>query len=331
MVFRRPLALLLSALGLAGVGLAASELAGSPLRAQPLSVSLPDGAPADGAPSDGAGRPDAALPEAPLPEAPLPRAALLPGRDRAWSGGAAAPEADDPLTGPRSRLRRDWVGLRAVAADTPILVLAGHADSQNIAGSGTPGEAVALRGAAPMYPGISDELYWNLVIATAVVRLGQQRGLSIAYHRPPFRTIVDPNQSGTNWSAGREHAARGGYALEIHFDAYGRDGIGSGLIPPLHRSLSRIDESLARAFGGYPLGFRNGLGGPRRGIALLEIGKLEGTLEASLRNPASREQTVQAIAERVVVALEDGLGRSEPAPAQAGGPMPPGNVGSMRR
>lgn len=248
-------------------------------------------------------------------------AALLPqGQSPAAWGGPG--EAPDPLTGPRSRLGRDWVGLRSVPATTPILVMAGHADSQNISGSGTPGEAVALRGAPPMYPGISDELYWNMVIATAVVQLGQQRGLNIRYHRPPFRTIYSGDAPGTNWSVGRDHAAAGGYAMEIHFDAYGPDGIGSGLIPAVHRPFSRVDDSLAREFGGYPMGFRNVLGGPKRGIALLEIGKLEGNLEASLRNPYTRSRTVQTIAERVVRALEQGLGRSGVDPAQASSPQP---------
>lgn len=250
-------------------------------------------------------------------------AALLPSTQPPAGGWGGSGEASDPLTGPRSRLGRDWVGLRSVPADTPILVLAGHADSQNIAGSGTPGEAVALRGAPPMYPGISDELYWNMVVATAVVQLGRQRGLNIQYYRPPFRTIHDADHPGTNWSMGRDHASRGGYAMEIHFDAYGRDGVGSGLIPPVHRPFSRIDESLAREFGGYPMAFRNVLGGPKRGIALLEIGKLEGTLEASLRNPYTRNQTVQTIAERVVRALELGLGRGDGLPAQAASPTAP--------
>ncbi len=222
---------------------------------------------------------------------------------------AARPQVD-PLTGSRSRLPRDWVGLRKVSPDTPILVMAGHADSQYIAGPGTSGEFVALRGAAPMYPGISDELYWNMVIAQAVVTLGRQRGLDIRYYRPPYRTIEDGDAPGTNWSVGREHVAAGGYAMEIHFDAYGPDGVGSGLIPPIHRPFSRIDESLAQEFGGYPMAFRQGLGGPRRGIALLEIGKLEGRLEASLRDPALRARSVQTIATRVVNALEAGLGRS---------------------
>ena len=243
----------------------------------------------------------------------------------------AAGEPDDPLTGPRSRLGRDWVGQRVLPPNTPILVMAGHADSQNIAGSGTPGAAVALQGAAPMYPGISDELWWNMVVATAVVRLGQQRGLNIRYHRPPFRTIVDEEQPGTNWREGRDHAAAGGYAMEIHFDAYGPDGIGSGLIPPVHRPFSRIDESLAREFGGYPSRFRNVLGAPRRGIAILEIGKLEGSLEASLRDPARRDQTVQTIAERVVRAIEEGLGRTGGSPSPAvGTSLPGGRVGRGR-
>ena len=265
-------------------------------------------------------------------DGPRPRsAALLPAGPSALGTWSDSVDTSDPLTGPRSRLGRDWVGLRSVPVDTPILVMAGHADSQNISGAGTSGEAVARRGAAPMYPGISDELYWNMVIATAVVELGQQRGLNIRYYRPPFRTIVDENQNGTNWSVGRDHAAAGGYAMEIHFDAYGPEGVGSGLIPPLHRPFTTIDESLARAFGGYPWRFRNVLGGPRRGIALLEIGKLEGTLEASLRNPSSRAQAVQVIAERVVQALEQGLGRSGTGPSQAISPLPGSGSRTARR
>lgn len=226
--------------------------------------------------------------------------------------------AVDPLTGPRSRLPKDWIGLRAVPPDTPILVMAGHADSQNLPGSGTTGAAVALGGAAPMMRGISDELYWNLVVAREVVRLGRQRGLPIRSHSPPSRSIPDHDSPGTNWTEGRRHADAGGYALEIHFDAYGPDGVGSGLIPAAVRPFTRIDESLADEFGAYPMQFRNVLGGPRRGISILEVGKLEGRLEASLRDPRTRPAAVAAIAERVVTALERGLGRGDrlrPVPA----------------
>ena len=59
---------------------------------------------------------------------------------------------------------------------------------------------------------------------------------------------------------------------------------------------------------------------------LLEVGKLEGPLERSLRNPATRTDTVMAIAERIVTALEVGLGRN-PATAMPLSP-PPGGVGS---
>jgi hypothetical protein len=220
-----------------------------------------------------------------------------------------APGTVDPLLGVRSPLPKDWIGLRQLAASTPILVLAGHADSQGISGSGTSGAAVAA-GAAPMYPGITDEHYWNLVIAHAVTTLGQQRGLNIRFHKPPVRTIVDGDAPGTNWSVGRDHAAAGGYALEIHFDAWGPSGVGSGLIPPLHTAFSTIDEQLAREFGAYPMTFRDRLGGPKRGIALLEVGKLEGQLEASLRDPRTRPRTVSAIASRIVDAIERGLGRT---------------------
>jgi hypothetical protein len=252
-----------------------------------------------------------------------------PVASRGVSPYPANPESD-PLTGPRSRLARDWVGTRPLPPSTAILVMAGHADSQNIAGSGTSGAAVAA-GAAPMYPGISDELYWNMVIAQAVVAEGQRRGLRIEYYRPPFRTIHDPDEPGTNWSVGRRHVAAGGYAVEIHFDAWGPSGVGSGLIPPIHSSFTRIDEELAREFGGYPMLFREGLGGPRRGIALLEIGKLEGYLEAVLRDRRTRPIAVQGIASRVVDSLERGLGR----PSAGGGVAnrravspPPGAAGN---
>lgn len=215
----------------------------------------------------------------------------------------------DPLTGPRSRLQRDWIGVRAVPADLPILVMAGHADSQGIAGPGTAGAAVDRFGAAPMQPGIRDELHWNLQVARRVVELGLKRGLNIRFYDPPLRAIADGDDPRTNWSEGKAHAAAGGYALEIHFDAYGPDGVGSGVIPALHRPFSRIDESLAVAFGGYPMQFRGGLGGPRRGITLLEIGKLEAPLEPALRDPATRERALNTITERVVTALEIGLGR----------------------
>ena len=161
-----------------------------------------------------------------------------------------------------------------------------------------------------MLRGISDELYWNMVIAQAVVQLGKQRGLSIRYHRPPFLTMRNGDAPGTNWSAGRIHTQSGGYALEIHFDAYGPSGIGSGLIPASVRPFSTIDESLAREFGSYPMRFRNILGGPKRGISLLEIGKREGHLEASLRSPSRRADTVQTIATRVVDAIAAGLAPS---------------------
>lgn len=221
----------------------------------------------------------------------------------------------DPLTGPRSRLARDWVGTRPAAPDTEILVMPGHADSQGVAGPGTSGEAVGRQGARAMQPGISDELYWNLLTAQAIVRIGQERGLRIRYYDPGVRTIASGDDPRTTWSVGRQHAAAGGYALEIHYDAYGPDGVGSGLIVPLNRPPSRLDESLAQEFGSYPLAFRGGLGAPRRGVAILEIGKLEGSLEGALRDPARSGAAINAIAERTVQALARGL---EQPPALAG-------------
>ncbi|MEB3326867.1 MAG: dehydrogenase [Synechococcus sp.] len=237
----------------------------------------------------------------------------------------------DPLTGPRSRLSKDWLGAGALPSHREILVLAGHADSQGIAGAGTAGAAVDLGGAKPMRADMRDELHWNLLTAQAVVSLGLRRGLAIRFYDPPLRTIVDGDDPRTNWSVGKTHASAGGYALEIHYDAYGPDGVGSGLIPPLHRPPSLVDESLAAAFGSYPLKYRDGLGAPRRGIAILEIGKLEGSLEAALRDPRRSVATIDAIALRVVEAIERGLAVSSPPDGGSKAPQasrPPASSGA---
>ena len=222
------------------------------------------------------------------------------------------------ITGPRSRLAKDWQGLRPLPTTVEILVMPGHADSQGF-GSGASGEAVAVYGARSMDPSMTDELYWNLLTVDAVVRLGQSRGLSIRSYDPLVRSIANANDPRTTWSRGKDHVLAGGYALEIHHDAHGSAGVGSGLIPPISTSPSTIDESLAQEFGAFPRWFRDGLGAPKRGIAILEIGKLEGSFEARLRNPATRQATIEAIAERVVLALERGLGvsRDQAQPAVA--------------
>ena len=217
----------------------------------------------------------------------------------------------DPITGMRSRLGKDWVGRRLLPPSTPILVMAGHADSQGVGGAGTSGAAVALHGQRRMDASMTDELFWNLRLAQAVVSLGKEKGLTISFYDPPQRTIANPNDPRTTWSVGRDFVAAGGYALEIHHDAYGADGIGSGLIPPLRQPLSRLDESLAEAFGAYPFRFRDGLGAPKRGIAILEIGKLEAPLETALRHPSRGQAVINLLAQRVVEAILRGLSAPE--------------------
>ena len=90
-------------------------------------------------------------------------------------------------------------------------------------------------------------------------------------------------------------------------DSYGAYGFGSGLIPPMSKNLNTIDESLAQTFGRYPIFFRGGLGAPRRQIRILEIGKLEGSLEANLRNIKTRKKTIEEIAIKVIDAISFGI------------------------
>ena len=213
----------------------------------------------------------------------------------------------DPLLGRRTKESGRWVGQGAVPSTIPIVVMAGHADSQNLGSAGTPGYAVDVRKQPPMDGAMRDELYWNLQVQSAVVRLGQKRGLNITSYIPPLLTIRDDNDPRTNWSQARVRSSKGHYILEIHFDAYSPYGFGSGLIPAINRPLNQLDESIAQSFGRFPRLFRGGLGGPRRGIGILEIGMLEPPLEQKLRDPATRAQTVECLGLRVVNALVKGV------------------------
>tara|TARA_Y100001968_G_scaffold26801_1_gene20906 strand:- start:256 stop:849 length:594 start_codon:yes stop_codon:yes gene_type:complete len=159
----------------------------------------------------------------------------------------------DLIIGESSNIAATWVGSKDVDRNIPILILAGHADSQGLAGAGTPGEAVDKFGLNPMDPGISDELFWNLKLQDSIVKLGKKKGLNIRSYDPGIRNIEDANDPRTNWSVGRRFAQQGGYAIEIHFDAYGEYGVGSGLIPPFSETPNKIDESIARIFGRYPV------------------------------------------------------------------------------
>jgi len=211
------------------------------------------------------------------------------------------------IIGDGSNIPATWVGTKDVDKNIPILILAGHADSQGLAGAGTPGEAVDKFGLNPMHPDISDELFWNLKLQESIVKFGKKKGLNIRSYDPGIRNIDDANDPRTNWSVGKKFAKSGGYAIEIHFDAYGKYGVGSGLIPPFFETPNKIDESIARTFGRFPVLFRGGLGAPRRQIRILEIGKLEGLLEKNLRNLKTRQKTIKLIANEIVHAFLNGL------------------------
>ena len=211
------------------------------------------------------------------------------------------------LIGEVSNLPATWVGTKDVDKNIPILILAGHADSQGLSGAGTPGEAVDKFGLNPMHPEISDELFWNLKLQESIVKLGKKKGLNISSYDPGIRNIDDANDPRTNWSVGRKFAKRGGYAIELHFDAYGKYGVGSGLIPSFAETPNKIDESIARTFGRFPVLFRGGLGAPRRQIRILEIGKLEGLLEKNLRNLKTRQRTINLLANEIVQAFLNGI------------------------
>ncbi len=211
------------------------------------------------------------------------------------------------IIGDKSKLPASWVGTKNVSKDIPILILAGHSDSQGLSGAGTPGEAVDKFGLNPMDPTITDELFWNLKFQKSIVQIGQDKGLNIRSYDPGIRNIENANDPRTNWSVGKKFAKHGGYVIEIHFDSYGDHGVGSGLIPPFFETPNQIDESIARKFGRFPVLFRGGLGAPRRQIRILEIGKLEGPLEKNLRNIKTRQRTIKLLSNEIVQAFLQGI------------------------
>ena len=214
------------------------------------------------------------------------------------------------IIGTSANLPARWVGTRDVEKNIPILILAGHADSQGLSGAGTSGEAVDKFGLNPMDPTITDELFWNLKFQRSIVQLGKVKGLNIRSYDPGIRNIEDANDPRTNWSVGKKFAKHGGYVIEIHFDSYGDHGVGSGLIPPFFETPNQIDESIARKFGRFPVLFRGGLGAPRRQIRILEIGKLEGLLEKNLRNVKTRQRTIKLVSNEIVQAFLQGINKN---------------------
>ena len=113
------------------------------------------------------------------------------------------------IIGEASNLPANWVGSKNVDKNVPILILAGHADSQGLAGAGTPGEAVDKFGKNPMHPEISDELFWDLKLQESIVQFGNSKGLNNRFFYLGIRDIVYDNDPRTNWSVGKEFAKNG--------------------------------------------------------------------------------------------------------------------------
>jgi hypothetical protein len=181
---------------------------------------------------------------------------------------------------------------------------------------------------------MTDELYWAIEIAKEVVRQGKlmrspdsgSPSILMEYYDPVVtaegagRCIKNPDNPATAWARGAAVAAQGGYALEIHLDAWGPYGSGSGLIPRTKYLPTQIDEALAQEFGRYPKLLRGGLGGPKRGVSFLEIGKLEDPLEGLLRNPSTRERTIRCTSKRIVDAIRQGLHLDRAGTAKSASP-----------
>ena len=183
----------------------------------------------------------------------------------------------------------DAISATNISPASQIVVFAGHNDVlSGETGTGGP------QGSRIISPGESNEQYFNRMIAQAIA------GMGLATYIPSTktRTGTDPN---SNWSRAKEYARQGYIPIEIHYDEpAGR----SGLIRAVNRPISSKENALIRDFGVFPMGYRD-LGGPRRGLSLLEVAPLTAP---RIANPS---RYIQSDAQKIARSLRSASPQSD--------------------
>lgn len=197
-----------------------------------------------------------------------------------------------------------------VGATKKIIVFPGHAADTTGSGgtNGTNGSSpVTYKGESRIKEFVANDISAEL-IREELAKAGYQ--VINAPTLPPGRG--DSARNTYYDSVKQLKESTGAYALEIHFDTPdgGRSGvISGGKYDASGNSLSVMDVALGRSFGTFSFYHRQSLGGPRRGITLLELDSLNKTLTDLIDNAITTNNftnlrnALRPYAQKIVAAL----------------------------
>lgn len=203
----------------------------------------------------------------------------------------------------------DWPTAK-VAASKSIIVFPGHlADTPSGGGTSGSGDtnSVLYKGEQRVREFVANDISTNLFISEL-----QKAGYNVI--SAPATPVARGAAARTAYYEAVKvlKEANSAYALELHFDAppNGRPGvIPGGKYDPSGASLNIMDVALAKAFGNFSFNHQQSLGGPARGITLLELDALGTTLTGLVNNAitsgnfAPLESALLPYAQRAVAAL----------------------------
>jgi hypothetical protein len=163
---------------------------------------------------------------------------------------------------------KDW-NPTTTAKPSKILLMAGHADF--------------LSSGAPNEPQLNIELVkWAQRNASAY-------GISdfIEVYLPPSGNLSE-SDSRSQFSKTTQAITAGKQVIEIHNDSSSGH---SGVIPPTGgKKIWQLDGALASAYGSFSVNHRDGLGVPKRGGTILEVGRMDGPTTNIFKSGSSAQK-----------------------------------------
>ena len=198
---------------------------------------------------------------------------------------------------------KDWKAT-TTAKPTKVLLMAGHADFP----SGAPNEKDL-----------------NIELVKWAQRNAQAYGISdyIEVYLPPSSNLAESDPR-SQFSKTAQAANAGKQVIEIHNDAASGH---SGVIPPTGgKRIWQLDDALASSYGSFSVNHRDGLGVPKRGGTILEVGRMDGgtTQVFTSGTPAQKEALYKQLMDPVMrsIAQEKARNAGTATPASSSSSQP---------
>lgn len=212
---------------------------------------------------------------------------------------------------------KDWKAT-TTAKPSKILLMAGHADLTS--------------------SGAADEYKLNIELVKWAGRNAQAYGISdlIETYLPPSSNLTDTDPR-SQFSKTTQAIAAGKQVIEIHNDQ--TDGK-SGVIPPTGgKRIWPLDEALSSSYGAFSVNHRDGLGVPKRGGTILEVGRMDPPVRNIVHSgtTAQKEALYKQLMDPLMRSIASEMGKtpttSAPTTNQSGqqGSVFVGKVGSTGR